>query len=171
MYQTEGHLRSFHQSCVYPPRLQFSMKEQAFSTFRFSEDGVSEDGAHGNGTAGTRLGVHEVEIGCSRKVKFFRFPKLCPHRQPFGITLENLPLRRPGWPEWGGALGSSLAFPLLSGNLWKTKCFLTFPLLGRKKDGRCLEKRQRDNSCLAEPLSSEQGLPMQEGVPGAHWFG
>lgn len=90
-------------------------------------------GLMGTGQQEPGLGFTRLKLGCSRKVKFFRFPKLCPHRQPFGITLGNLPLRRPGWPEWGGALGSSLAFPLLSGNLWKTKCFLTFPLLGRKK--------------------------------------
>lgn len=88
------------------------------------------------------------------------FPRLYRQRQPCPITLGVLPLRRWGTAlaNWGGALGFSSAFLLISGNLRKTKCFV-FPLLGRKKDGRCLEERWRDNSGLAESLGTELGLP------------
>lgn len=132
----------------------------------FSEDGVSEDGVHRNVQQELGWGSTRLKLGCSRKVKAeghsrkVFFPRLYRQRQPCPITLGVLPLRRWGTAlaNWGGALGFSSAFLLISGNLRKTKCFV-FPLLGRKKDHRCLEESWRDNSGLAESLGTKLGLP------------
>lgn len=57
-------------------------------------------GLMGMGQQEPGLGFTRLKLGCSRKVKFFRFPRLCPHRQPFGIT--------PGTCPWGGQNGVGL---------------------------------------------------------------
>lgn len=112
-------------------------------------------GLMGMGQQEPGWGFTRMKLGCSRKVKIEGYHdsrKVFPLSQALSPKAALSDHTRAPVPEetkvtrkgWGFRL--QLGIPFTFRESLEDKMLFDFPLLGRKKDGGCLEKRQRDSS-------------------------